>query len=254
MRGTETQDALATGELVVRLVGTEDFGLRREIGRAQFVGGRNYSRLIFDVVDLQEVVIGTRGGDLCIPPVFGVWPAGLCDAETGIIGFSLTAGRFDGDLQSGKWNFRPIEATVRAVIPGRVFDTYRYVRLPLILGASLDVGDAEVIPRLVGGFDFFGRTPGSRFEVGLTFRARPSLSDPRHDIIAEGVARLTTRWIAPWATAFSLHALHLDLGYAFSSRPGVTIGEHLSRTDRYSLWLVLQVEFTVQGSISFGHG
>lgn len=253
MRGAGTQEPRATGEMGIRLIGTEDFGLRREIGRALFVGGRDYSRLVFDVVDLQEVVIGGRGGDPCVPPIFAVWPPGMCDEDTGLFGFSLAAGRFDVDLQSRKWNFRPVEVSIRAVIPGRVFDTYRNNRLPLIAGASLDVGDGEVIPRWVAGFDFFGRTPNSRFEVGLTLRARPAMCDPRHDVIAEGVARLTTRWIAPWGNAFSLQALHLDLGYAFATRPKVTIGEHLSRTDRYSLWLVMQLEITTQGSVSRGH-
>lgn len=244
------------------LLTSELTGSRFEFLRFGFgVSGQN-PRLTLLVGRIDEIAIGSNGqGKPCFPQIFRSAPDRGCDPTSGLFGFGGTFFESDSivrrsDLVGETVAIRVAEGTARLLLPGGALGpAYQRFRLPIFVGTALDwlqleddeQGDAQdrVVPRLTTGIEIAGRSEDGRFEAKASFTARPSMIDWGEDVLAEASARLTARFVAPWQTVASFQSISLESGYGYASRPDGVIGEHLSKVERDSAWMMLRYEVTL---------
>jgi hypothetical protein len=199
-----------------------------------FVGGTRAPRLAFQLVDVHEVIFGSKSGRVCAPPVFLVGSP-MCDFDTGHLGLGAMALHTDTAFGKGT-NLRLVDATLRAVLPAAFGSWYQAVRVASTVGAALDyaVGWAG---RLTVGLDFFTRPLQTKWDVSFSVRWRPSFTDFTGDQVVHGEVR------ALWRAKPMLAAVFF-LGAAYATRPERSVGAFLSRDERLSAWVGLGLEGT----------
>lgn len=215
----------------------ESNGFSWDFGRFEGLGGPAAQRFAWRLLQLDELIIGERSGEVCVPAVLVAWPVGKCEAASGRFGFSATALWGDHDFATGRFNLRVLELAGRASLPHPALGPwYRLFRVSPHLGASLDFAGGW-LPRGAAGLDLVAAFDGPRLELRVAARWRPSLLDFLGSQLLEGTARLAWRGSPQVSVA-------LELGGAWNTRPQTNIGPWGAREAAVSWWAVLQFETT----------
>lgn len=244
------------------LVTSEMPGARFEFLRFGFGVSAQKPRLTFSLGRIDEIAIGSNGaGKPCFPQVFRGAPARDCDPSSGLFGFGASFLEMDSlarrsDLVGESVAIRVAEGTARLLLPGGALGTsYQRFRLPIFVGTALDwlqLGEDEdgvtqdrVVPRLTTGAEVAGRSEDGHFEAKASFTARPSMVDWGEDVLIESAARVTARFVGPWQTVAAMQSISLEAGYGYASRPEGVVGEHLSKVEQDSAWMMFRYEVTL---------
>jgi hypothetical protein len=175
--------------------------------------------------------------------------SGLCDSDTGYVGFGGTVLDMAGDLATRRLGMRFVEGDfVASVTPAFDGDWKHYRFLPK-LGASVDmIADLgpdthEVVGRMMVGFDALA-TAGP-IELRPTFRWRPSFTAFVDDFAIEATLRAT--WRTAWEAWHDRDALTvgMELGYSFDRDPSTAFGADRIVGAQNALFARLVIEPTI---------
>ncbi len=244
------QPAAASADVAAGLVGIQaellGLGARAGTFRVSARPALETTSLSGTLADLDFWMVGAHYPDVdhCFAFV-----SGICDDDTGYVGFGATVLDMAGDISTRTLGMRLVEGDfVASVTPAFDGDWKRYRFLPK-LGASVDMAiDLErdthdVIGRMAVGFDAL--VTAGPIELRPEFRWRPSFTAFVDDFAIESSLRAT--WRTAWQAWHNRDALTvgLELGHSFDRDPSHAFGVDRIVGAEHAMFARLVVEPTI---------